>query len=143
MMRSFSTTPTPTPARRSSPPTTAAAEAGEAVPALHEGLRMLGGPAADQRAAGHLAALGDALHHVGGDADVELLAHVAVEKEQRPPAPHQHLAAARGDALHPVGGDAYVELLAHVVVEKEQRLRALAQHVVGAHGDQVDADGGV
>jgi hypothetical protein len=44
----------------------------------------LGGLAADQRAAGDLAAQRDAADHLGRDLDVELAAGVVVEEEQRP-----------------------------------------------------------
>ena len=69
MIASFSTTPD--------------REAREVVFAGRVHARHLGGLAADQRAAGLLAALGDALDHVGGDVDVELAAREVVEEEQR------------------------------------------------------------
>ena len=58
-------------------------ESGEIVLAGDERVRVLGGLAADQRAARLLAAGGDALDDVGRDVDVEPLAHVVVEEEQR------------------------------------------------------------
>ena len=63
--------------------TTPTANPGEVVFAGNERAGMLGRLAADQRAARLLAARCDPLDHVGGDRDVEPLADVVVEKEQR------------------------------------------------------------
>ena len=60
---------------------------------------MLGGLAADQRAARLLAAGRDALDDVGGDRDVEPLADVVVEEEQRLGALHQDVVDAHRDEV--------------------------------------------
>jgi len=58
-------------------------ESGEVVFAGDECLRMLGGLAAGQRASGLLAALRNAADDFAGNGDVERLADVVIEKEQR------------------------------------------------------------
>ncbi len=60
---------------------------------------MLGRLAADQRAAGLLAAGGDALDHVGRDVDVELAAGEVVEEEQRLGALHEDVVDAHRDEV--------------------------------------------
>ena len=107
----FSTTPTANPARSYSPGTNASG--------------MLGGLAADERAARLLAAGGDALDDVGGDVDVEPLAHEVVEEEQRLGALHEDVVDAHRDE---------VDADRVVAVERERELE-LGAHAVGA-GDE-------
>jgi hypothetical protein len=62
-------------------------------------LGHLGGFAADQGAAGELAAFGDAFDHGGGGIHVELAAGEVVEEEQRLGALHQDVVDAHGDQV--------------------------------------------
>ena len=101
MIALFSTTPTAKPARSYSP---AAYMPG-----------ILGGLAADQRAAGVLAAVRDALDDVGGDVDVELAAGEVVEEEQRLGALHEDVVDAHRDEI---------DADRVVAVERERELRA-------------------
>src|SRR5436190_12435483 len=67
------------------------AKPGEVVFAIGIHARHLGGLAADQRAAGELAAFGDALDYASRDLVVELAAGEVVEEEKRLRALHQHV----------------------------------------------------
>ena len=106
--RDFSTTPTAKPARSYSP---AAYMPG-----------MLGRLAADQRAAGLLAAARDALDDLAGDGDVELAAGEVVEEEQRLGALDQDVVDAHRDE---------VDADRVVAVERERELE-LGADAVGA-----------
>ena len=66
-------------------------EAGQIVFAVRIHARHFGGLAADQRAAGQFAALGDALDHRGRGVDIELAAGEVIEEEQRLGALHQNV----------------------------------------------------
>ncbi len=98
------------------------AEAREVVFPLGIHAGHLGGLAADKRAAGELAALGDALHHLGRDFVVELAAGEVIEEEERLGALAQHVVHAHGD-----------EIDAHRVmtVQREGKLQ-LGAEAVGA-----------
>ncbi len=85
MIALFSTTPTANPAR--------------SYDAGGKRARMLGGLAADQRAAGAFAAGRDALDHLGRDVDVEPLADEVVEEEQRLGALHEDVVDAHRDEV--------------------------------------------
>src|SRR5439155_7445272 len=74
-------------------------EPGEVVLAGRIHSRHLRGLAADQGAAGELAAARDAFHHFGGDALVELAAGEVVEKEKRLDALHEDIVRAHRDEI--------------------------------------------
>ncbi len=97
-------------------------KAGEVVFAhrIHAG--HLGGLAADQRAAGLLATVGDALDHFGGGRHVELAAGEVVEEEQRLGALHQDVVHAHRDQVDADGV---------VAVQLESELE-FGAHAVGA-----------
>ena len=101
------------------------AEAGEVEVALRVHARHLGGLAADQCAAGELAALGDALDDLRGHFLVELAGGVVVEEEQRLGARHQHVVDAHADqvlaqALYAAAVDAQAQLGADAVGTRHQ-----------------------
>jgi hypothetical protein len=75
------------------------AEAGEVIVAIAIHARHFGGLAADQRAAGLAAALGDAGDHGGGDSIVEFAGGIIVEKEERLRALHDKIVDAHGDEI--------------------------------------------
>ena len=75
------------------------AEAGEVVVAAVVDAGQLGGLAADQRAAGLPAALGDAGDHARGDVDVERAGREVVEEEQRLGAGDEHVVDAHRDEI--------------------------------------------
>ena len=74
-------------------------KAGEVVVLAVIHARHLGGLAADQRAAGDAAALGDALDDGGAGRDVELAGGEIVEEEQRLGALHDDVVDAHGDEV--------------------------------------------
>ena len=74
-------------------------EAGQIVFAVRIHAWHFGGLAADQRAAGQFATLGDAFDHLGRDVDVELAAGEVVEEEQRLGPLHQDVVDAHGDQV--------------------------------------------
>ena len=86
---------------------------------------MLGGLAADQRAACLLAAGGDALDDIRGDGDVETLADVIVEEEQRLGALHENVVDAHRDE---VDAD-------RVVARERERELELGPDAVGARDE--------
>jgi hypothetical protein len=98
---------------------------GEIVAARRERSGMLGGLAADQRAAGEFAAVRDAFDDLGRHVDVELLADEIIEEEQRLGALHEHVVDTHRDE---VDAD-------RVVASKAQRQVQLRADPVGA-GDE-------
>ena len=100
-------------------------EAGEVVVARGIHARHLGRLAADQRAAGLPAALGDAGDHAARALHVELAAGEVVEEEQRLGALRQQVVDAHGDEVDadgvvPAGVDGDLELGADAVVGGDQ-----------------------
>ena len=102
------------------------AEPGQVVLAVGVEAGQLGGLAADQRAAGLLAAVGDAGDHPLGDADVELAGGEVVEEEQRLGAGHGHVVDAHRDQ---VDAD-------RVVAPGQERELQLGADAVGARHQQ-------
>jgi hypothetical protein len=100
-------------------------EPGEVVLAFGVHAGHLGGLAADQRAAGELAAVRDALDDALGDVDVQLPARVVVEEEQRLGALHEDVVDAHRDQV----------LADRVVPAERERELELGADAVGA-GDQ-------
>ena len=96
--------------------------------------RHLGGLAADQRAAGLPAALGDARHHAAGRLHIELAAGEIVEKEQRLRALGEQIVDAHGDEIDADGG---------VQAGIDGDLELGADAVVGRHQDRVLEAGGL
>ena len=76
------------------------AESREVVLALGIHAGHFGGLAADQRATGKLATLGDAFHHLRSDALVELAAGEIIQEEKRFGALYQHIVHAHGHEVH-------------------------------------------
>ena len=102
------------------------AEAGEIVIALGIHARHLGRLAADQRAAGHAAALGDPRDHPLGDRVVELPGGVIIEEEQRLGALDDQIVDAHrdqidADAVVPATVDRELQLGADAVVRRDQQ----------------------
>jgi hypothetical protein len=95
-------------------------EAGEIVFSRHECVRMLGGLAADERAARELASFRDPTDHIRSDADIEPFAHVVVEEEKRFRALHEdvvdtHRDQVDADGVMAVESERELELRAHSV----------------------------
>ena len=102
------------------------AEAGEVVVARGIHARHFGRLAADQRAAGLPAALGDRRDDPLGDAVVELAGREIVEEEQRLGALHDQVVGAHrdqvdADAVMPSGLDRELELGADPVIGGDQQ----------------------
>ncbi len=119
-------------------------EAREIVFAGHEGVRVLGGLAADERASGHLASGGDALQHVGGDVDVEALAHEVVEEEERLGALHQDVVDAHRDEIDadrvvPVEREGELQLRADAVGAGDQHRLPVALRKLDQRAEAADA----
>ena len=100
-------------------------EAREIVVAAAVHARHLGGLAADQRAAGLVAALGDAGDDLARDGDVELAGRIVVEEEQRLGALHDQVVDAHRDEIDAdrrvaAGLDGDLELGADAVVGGDQ-----------------------
>src|SRR4029434_8057145 len=74
-------------------------KAGEVVLARDERVRMLGGFAANQRAARQFAPGRDSLDNIGGDVDVKAFANVVIEEEQWLGALHENIVDAHCDEI--------------------------------------------
>ncbi|KAG0917388.1 hypothetical protein G6F32_016459 [Rhizopus arrhizus] len=81
-------------------------------------MRAACGVAADQRAAGLGAAVGDAAHDRRGGVDVQLAGGEIVQEEQRLGALHQHVVHAHGD---------------QVDADRIVAVQLVGQHQLGAH----------
>ncbi len=119
-------------------------EAGEVVLAGTNALGMLGGLAADQRAARLLAARGDALDDIGGDADVEPLAREVVEEEQRLGALDEDVVDAHRDEVDadrvvPVEREGELQLGADAVGAGDQHRLAIALRQLDQRAEAADA----
>src|SRR5436190_1877219 len=107
------------------------AEPREVVLARRVHVRHLGRLAADQRAAGLLAARGDAGDHLYGGVDLELAGREVVEEEQRLGALHQHVVHAHADEVDadgvvPAESLGELELGADAVRARDQHRFAVA-----------------
>ncbi len=107
------------------------AEAGEVVIALGIHPRHLGGLAADQRAAGLAAALGDRGDHTLGDGGIELSACIIIEEKQRLGALDDQIVGAHRDQIDPdpvvpPALDRELELGADAVVGGDEQRIAIA-----------------
>jgi hypothetical protein len=105
---------------------------------------MLGRLPADQRAAGKLAPLRDALHDIGGDVDVEALADEVVEEEQRLGTLDQDVVDAHRDKIDPdrvvaVQRERKLELRADAVGPRDQDRLAVARRQLDEGAESADA----
>ena len=105
---------------------------------------MLGRLATDERAAGELAARGDAFHDLRGDAHIEALANVVVEEEKRLGAldddvigAHRHQIDA--DGVVPVEGDRNLQLRADAIGAGHQHRLAILLRDLAERAKAADA----